>query len=63
MTSLEAIFFAEALDFDLAFVDLDLGAELVGLNVVRALKNKNIHTIVLSGRERDDSVIEELLAL
>ena len=62
VTSLEAISFAEALDFDLAFVDLDLEAELVGLNVVRALKNKNIHTIVLSGRE-DDSVIEEAYTL
>lgn len=62
VTSLEAISFAEALDFDLAFVDLDLEAELVGLNVVRALKNKNIHTVVLSGRE-DDSVIEEAYTL
>ena len=58
VNSLEAISFSQEMDFDLAFVDLDLEAELVGLNVVRALKNKNIHTIVLSGRE-DDSVIEE----
>jgi DNA-binding NtrC family response regulator len=62
VTSLEAISFAEALSFDLAFVDLDLEAELAGLNVVRALKSKNIHTIVLSGRE-DDSVIEEAYTL
>ena len=58
VNSLEAISFSEEMNFDLAFVDLDLEAELLGLNVVRALKNKNIHTIVLSGRE-DDSIIEE----
>jgi DNA-binding NtrC family response regulator len=58
VTSLEALSLSEAQNFDLAFVDLDLEAELAGLNVVRALKLKNIHTIVLSGRE-DDAVIEE----
>lgn len=42
--------------FDLAFVDLDLERELAGLEVVKTLKTKNIHSIVLSGRE-DDSVI------
>lgn len=62
VTSLEAISLSEALSFDLAFVDLDLEAELAGLNVVRALKSKNIHTIVLSGRE-DDAVIEEAYTL
>lgn len=62
VTSLEAISLSEALNFDLAFVDLDLEAELAGLNVVRALKLKNIHTIVLSGRE-DDAVIEEAYTL
>lgn len=62
VTSLEAISLSEALNFDLAFVDLDLEAELAGLNVVRALKSKNIHTIVLSGRE-DDAVIEEAYTL
>lgn len=54
----------EALDalalshYDLAFVDLDLDYQLAGLDIVRALKEKNIHTVVLSGRE-DDKVIEE----
>ena len=62
VTSLEAISFSETNSFDLAFVDLDLEAELAGLNVVRALKLKNIHTVVLSGRE-DDSVIEEAYLL
>lgn len=62
VTSLEAIALSEALSFDLAFVDLDLEAELAGLNVVRVLKSKNIHTIVLSGRE-DDAVIEEAYTL
>lgn len=62
VTSLEAISLSESLNFDLAFVDLDLEAELAGLNVVRALKSKNIHTIVLSGRE-DDAVIEEAYTL
>jgi len=62
VTSLEAISLSETLNFDLAFVDLDLEAELAGLNVVRALKSKNIHTVVLSGRE-DDAVIEEAYSL
>lgn len=58
VTSLEAIALATSMTFDLAFVDLDLEAELAGLNVVRVLKSKSVHTVVLSGRE-DDSVIEE----
>lgn len=62
VTSLEAISFCETHCFDLAFVDLDLEAELAGLNVVRILKSKNIHTIVLSGRE-GDSVIEQAYLL
>lgn len=43
--------------FSLAFVDLDLDRELAGLELVKKLKEKNIYTIVLSGRE-DDSIIE-----
>lgn len=62
VTSIEALTFIEELEFDLAFVDLDLEAELVGLKIVGALKNKKIHTVVLSGRE-DDSVIEAAYAL
>ena len=62
VNSIEAIAFAQDFDFDLAFVDLDLEAELAGLNVVQALKAKNIHAIVLSGRE-DDSVITKAYTL
>lgn len=61
-TSLEAISFIDNIEFDLAFVDLDLEAQLAGLKVVSALKDKSIHTIVLSGRE-DDSVIEKAYVL
>jgi DNA-binding NtrC family response regulator len=57
-SSQEAIAFIQAGKFDFAFVDLDLEAELVGLSIVKELKKKNIHSVVLSGRE-DDSVIEE----
>ena len=57
-TALEAISKIEKHTFDIAFVDLDLEVELAGLEVVKLLKSKNIHTIVLSGRE-DESVITE----
>ncbi len=42
---------------DLAFVDLDLEKKLVGLDILKELVAKNIHSVVLSGRE-DSSVIE-----
>lgn len=48
--------------FDIAFVDLDLEYELAGLEVVKELRAKEIHTIVLSGRE-DDHVIMEAYQL
>ena len=48
--------------FDLAFVDLDLDYQLAGLDVIRCLKEKDVHSIVLSGRE-DDKVIEEAYKL
>jgi DNA-binding NtrC family response regulator len=58
VTSLEAISLIQSNHFDFAFVDLDLEAALIGLSIVKELKKKNIHSVVLSGRE-DDSVIEE----
>lgn len=45
-------------EFDLAFVDLDLEAELAGLEVIAKLKEKNIYSVVLSGRD-DEGVIEQ----
>lgn len=45
-------------DFDLAFVDLDLEAELAGLEIIERLKEKNIYSVVLSGRD-DEGVIEQ----
>lgn len=45
-------------DFDLAFVDLDLETELAGLEIVERLKEKNIYSVVLSGRD-DEGVIEQ----
>ena len=45
------------MNFSLAFVDLDLDRELAGLELVKKIKEKNIYTIVLSGRE-DDAIIE-----
>jgi DNA-binding NtrC family response regulator len=62
VTSKEAIALIDAYDFDFAFVDLDLEAQLVGLNIVKHLKKKNVRAVVLSGRE-DDSIIEEAYLL
>jgi DNA-binding NtrC family response regulator len=53
----EAIELIENSQFDLAFVDLDLEAELAGLDIVTALSKEKTYTVVLSGRE-DESVIE-----
>lgn len=58
----EALEFLKTKSFDLAFVDLDLERQLAGLEIVKALREKNIHTIVLSGRE-EDSIIEEAYLL
>jgi DNA-binding NtrC family response regulator len=57
-----ALSLLEKTNYDLVFVDLDLESELVGLEIVKILKIKNIHTIVLSGRE-DDSVIAQAYQL
>lgn len=54
----DALILIKERDFDLAFVDLDLEAELAGLDIIAALKEKNIYSVVLSGRE-DESVIEQ----
>ena len=62
VTSHEAISLIDAIEFDFAFVDLDLEAQLVGLNIVKHLKKKNIRAVVLSGRE-DDSIIEQAYLL
>jgi DNA-binding NtrC family response regulator len=44
-------------EFNIAFVDLDLDRQLAGLELVKKIKEKNIYTIVLSGRE-EDSIVE-----
>ena len=44
--------------FDLAFIDLNLDANLDGLDVVKASAEKNVYTVVLSGYD-DDDVIEK----
>ena len=56
-TSIEARLFIQQEKFEIAFVDLDLEEELAGLDLIQKLKEKNIYTVVLSGRE-DDRVIE-----
>lgn len=48
--------------FDMAFVDLDLEAELAGLDLIDALNTKQTYTVVLSGRI-DESVIEKAYQL
>lgn len=58
----EALLLIEERSFDLAFVDLDLESELAGLEIVGQLKNKNVYTVVLSGRE-DERVIEDAYSL
>ncbi len=44
--------------FDMAFVDLDLEHELAGLSLIRNLRSKKVHTIVLSARESDQVITE-----
>jgi len=54
----DALILLKERDFDLAFVDLDLEAELAGLDIIERLKEKNIYSVVLSGRD-DEGVIEQ----
>jgi DNA-binding NtrC family response regulator len=54
----DAIILLKDREFDLAFVDLDLEAELAGLDIITLLKEKNIYSVVLSGRE-DENIIEQ----
>ena len=58
----EALDALKSSDYDMAFVDLDLESQLAGLRILEALKSKNVHSVVLSGRE-DDAVIEEAYRL
>jgi DNA-binding NtrC family response regulator len=44
------------INFDIAFVDLDLDRKLEGLSLLSKLKERKIYTVVLSARE-DDAVI------
>ena len=61
-TKKEAIVLLEERSFDIAFVDLDLESELAGLQIISSLKEKNVYTVVLSGRE-DERVVEEAYLL
>ena len=45
-------------NFDIAYIDLDLEEELLGLDVLKVLTEKNIYSVVLSGRE-DESIVEK----
>ena len=56
--SLIAFDLIERKKIDLAFVDLDLEEKLIGLEILKSLRSKNIHSVVLSGRE-DNSIIEK----
>lgn len=58
----EAVTLIEKGSFDLAFVDLDLEAELVGLDILAILNERKTYTVVLSGRE-DEKVIENAYSL
>ncbi len=61
-TAADALELLKRHSFDMAFVDLDLEEKLIGLKVLEAVKAKNIHAIVLSGRE-DDQIIEQAYIL
>lgn len=52
----EALALLAERSFDLAFVDLDLESKLAGFDIIKMLKSKNIHTIVLSGREEEEII-------
>lgn len=48
--------------FDLSFVDLDLELKLEGFEIIKKLKEKNTHVVVLSGREAEE-IIEQAYKL
>lgn len=52
----EALALLAERSFDLAFVDLDLESKLAGFDIIKMLKSKSIHTIVLSGREEEEII-------
>ena len=52
----EARLLMEMRKFDLAFFDLDLEVDLIGLELVKEAIEKNIHPIVLSGREEEEII-------
>lgn len=56
--SLIAFDLMERKKIDLAFVDLDLEEKLIGLEILKSLRSKSVHSVVLSGRE-DNSIIEK----
>lgn len=47
-----------SLDFDLAFVDLDLEEKLQGLKILNKLKEHQVYSVITSGRGEDD-IIEQ----
>jgi DNA-binding NtrC family response regulator len=58
----EARFKINRHSFDIAFVDLDLDAELEGLKIIPYLIEKNVYVVVLSGRE-EESVVKAAYSL
>lgn len=50
------------LDFDIAFIDLDLEEDLIGLEVIHKLSQQNIYVVALTGRE-DDEIIAKAYEL
>lgn len=56
-TKLEALSIISKLNFDMAFLDLDLDFNLVGLEILKDKFLKNCYTVILSAR-LDESVIE-----
>lgn len=50
------------LDFDIAFIDLDLEEDLIGLEVIQKLSQQNIYVVALTGRE-DDEIIAKAYEL
>jgi DNA-binding NtrC family response regulator len=58
----DALALLENSHFDLVFVDLDLEVQLAGFKILQILKEKNIYSVVLSGRE-DERIIEEAYKL
>lgn len=52
----EARILMEMKKFDVAFLDLDLEVDLIGLELVKEALARNIHPIVLSGREEEEII-------